>query len=88
MPYMCTASYTKDSKVLPPRPSKCPADKVEIAGLCYKKDIPTGYIRKLLGTLDQVCPAGSTDFGVGCTRESKWRDTKGIPLDVRFKDRA
>jgi hypothetical protein len=88
MPYVCSSSYTKDSKVLPPRPSKCPADKENIGGLCYTKSIPAGYVRKLLGTLDQVCPAGSTDFGVGCTRESKWRDTKGIPLDVRFKDRT
>jgi hypothetical protein len=87
MPYLCSASFTKDSKVLAPHPSKCPPDMVDIAGLCYTKSIPSGYVRKLLGTLDQVCPAGSTDFGVGCTRESNWRDVAGIPLDVKFKDR-
>lgn len=92
MPYLCSSSFTKQSRVLPPRGSKCPkkADgtrETEIGGLCYS-EIPKGYSRKALGTLDQDCPAGSTDFGVGCTRESYGRGAGLIPLGIRVKDRS
>ena len=50
------------------------------AFLCYG-GVPSGYTRKNLGTLDQNCPAGTTDFGVGCTRESY---SRGIGV-AKFK---
>ena len=100
MPYLCSASFTKQSRVLAPRLLKCnrtrkdgvTAGQVEwdeetnIAGLCYGK-IPPGYSRKLIGTLDQDCPGGSTDFGVGCTRQAYNRGAGLIPLGIRVKDR-
>ena len=100
MPYLCSASFTKQSRVLAPRPLKCNRTKKEgvaagqveweeetnIAGLCYSK-IPPGYSRKTLGLLDQDCPAGSQDFGVGCTRQSYSRGAGLIPLGIRVKDR-
>lgn len=100
MPYLCTKSFTKQSRVLGPRPMKCPKKKgsgvavtpgqadreVDIGGLCYS-DIPAGYSRKTLGLLDQDCPASSTDFGVGCTRQAYNRGVGVIPLIVRMKGR-
>ena len=101
MPFLCTQSFTKQSRVLGPRPAKCPKRAppagitvtpgqeerdTDIAGLCYSS-IPKGYSRKLLGTLDQDCPAGSTDFGVGCTRQAYSRGAGLIPLGIRVKDR-
>ena len=100
MPYLCSASFTKQSRVLPPRPLKCNRRRKEgvavgqveweedtnIDGLCYDK-VPPGYSRKTLGLLDQDCPAGSTDFGVGCTRQSYSRGAGLIPLGIRVKDR-
>jgi len=61
-------------------------EETNIAGLCYG-DIPKGYSRKVIGTLDQDCPPGSTDFGVGCTRQAYNRGAGLIPLGIRFKDR-
>ena len=86
--------------MLAPRPLKCNRTKKEgvaagqvewdeetnIAGLCYGK-IPPGYSRKTLGLLDQDCPGGSQDFGVGCTRQSYSRGAGVIPLGIRVKDR-
>jgi hypothetical protein len=100
MPYLCSKSFTKQSRVLAPRSMKCPQKPVvgvlpdgaqreretEIAGLCYN-DIPAGYSRKTLGLLDQDCPAGSQDFGVGCTRQAYNRGAGLIPLGIKFKDR-
>lgn len=100
MPYLCSASFTKQSRVLAPRPLKCnrtrkegvAAGQVEwdeetnISGLCYGK-IPPGYSRKTLGLLDQDCPGGSQDFGVGCTRQSYSRGAGVIPLGIRVKER-
>ena len=100
MPYLCTKSFTKQSRVLAPRPMKCPMKPVsgalpdgaqreretDIAGLCYS-EVPKGYSRKVLGTLDQDCPPGSQDFGVGCTRQAYNRGAGLIPLGIKFKDR-
>jgi hypothetical protein len=100
MPYLCTASFTKQSRVMAPRSMKCERkakagiaagaveweEETNIAGLCYG-DIPKGYSRKVVGTLDQDCPPGSADFGVGCTRQAYNRGAGLIPLGIRFKDR-
>jgi hypothetical protein len=100
LPYLCSKSFTKESKVLGPRPMKCPMKPVsgvlvdgaqreretDIAGLCYS-DIPVGYSRKVVGTLDQDCPPGSQDFGVGCIRQAYNRGAGLIPLGIKFKDR-
>ena len=100
MPYLCTASFTKQSRVMAPRQLRCERkakagiaagavewdEETNIAGLCYG-DIPKGYSRKVVGTLDQDCPPGSTDFGVGCTRQAYNRGAGLIPLGIRFKDR-
>ena len=100
MPYLCSASFTKQSRVMSPKELKCPRtakagvaagqvdweEETNISGLCYSK-VPTGYTRKVLGTLDQDCPPGSTDFGVGCTRQAYSRGAGLIPLGIRFKDR-
>ena len=100
MPYLCTKSFTKESRVLGPRPMKCPMKPVsgvvvdgaqreretDIAGLCYN-EIPKGYSRKTLGLLDQDCPPGSQDFGVGCIRQAYNRGAGVLPLGIKFKDR-
>lgn len=87
LPYLCTKSFTKKSFVIAPQAGLCPADKENISGLCYRKDMPAGYTRKTLGLLDQTCPGSSLDFGVGCTRESYNRGIGMIPLDVKMKKR-
>jgi hypothetical protein len=66
---------------------KCSGGDENIAGLCYRP-VPPGYTRKVVGTLDQNCPDGATDFGVGCTRESYARPAGLIPLEVAAKDRV
>ena len=100
MPYLCSKSFTKQSRVLGPKHMKCPMKPVsgvvvdglqreretEVAGLCYS-DIPIGYSRKTLGLLDQDCPPGSQDFGVGCTRQAYNRGAGLIPLGIKFKER-
>lgn len=75
MPYQCQRngepdSYDRGGSSLP----GC-GDKENITGLCYGK-VPSGYTRKVVGTLDQNCPEGSKDFGVGCVRESTTREGK------------
>jgi hypothetical protein len=82
---LCTRSFTKDSKVLPPHEAVCDDSKTSIAGLCYRKDLPAGYTRKVVGTLDQTCPAdrpewrgyenfrGTEDIGVSCQRATYTR---------------
>ena len=83
MPYVCKKNgepdnYDRGGSMLP----GC-GDKENISGLCYGK-VPEGYTRKVVGTLDQNCPEGSTDFGVGCSRESKTREGKlGFVAELR-----
>ena len=101
MPYLCTASFTKQSRVMAPKPLKCERkakagtaagavewdEETNIAGLCYQSPIPPGYSRKAIGTLDQDCPSGSIDVGVACLRQSYSRGAGLIPLGIHFKDR-
>lgn len=76
-------SYSRGSGTL----LKCGNGQDNIAGLCYGQ-VPLGYSRQVLGTLDQTCPDGTTDFGVGCIRESYARPAGLIPLEVVVKDRV
>ena len=87
MPYLCTRSFTKNSFVIPPQAGICDSTKENLGGLCYRRELPSGYKRIIVGTLDQNCPAGTTDFGVGCTRESYSRGVGKVPLDIVFKTR-
>ena len=84
---LCTRSFTKRSDVLSPNGNLCPDGKVDIAGLCYTSDanMPQGYRRKVIGTLDQDCPADkeewkgyamfypTQDIGVSCQKASYTR---------------
>lgn len=97
MPYLCSASFDKRSQVMAPNPSVCPSNKKDIAGLCYigDEDMPQGFTRKTIGLIEQSCPdpsssdvtQGSVDMGIFCLRQSKWRDVKGVPFDIKFRDR-
>lgn len=86
---LCSRSYTKNSFVIPPQSATC-GSKKEIAGLCYTSDadMPKGYTRKVIGTLDQTCPSGSVDIGLGCQRETYNRGVGKIPLRVYIKERT
>ena len=64
MPYLCTRSFTKNSYIIPPQAGICKDSDENIAGLCYRRELPAGYTRKVLGTLDQSCPAGADDGGL------------------------
>lgn len=83
----CTRSYTKKTFVIPPQSALCPPGKTNIGGLCYSSDVPPGYTRKVVGTLDQSCPAGSRDIGVACQRETYNRGAGKVPLHVYIKPR-
>jgi hypothetical protein len=97
MPYLCSASFDKRSQVMAPNPSVCASNKKDIAGLCYigDEDMPQGFVRKTIGLIEQSCPdpssadvtQGSVDLGIFCLRQSKWRDVKGVPFDIKFRDR-
>ena len=97
MPYLCSASFDKRSQVMAPNPSVCPSNKKDIAGLCYigDADMPQGFVRKTIGLIEQSCPdpssadvtQGSVDMGIFCLRQSKWRDVKGVPFDIKFRER-
>lgn len=87
MPYICTRSFTKNSFVIPPQAGVCLPQDENIAGLCYPKTLPSGYTRKVVGTLDQSCPAGADDGGVFCHRENYDRGVGKIPLEIVFKQR-
>lgn len=86
----CTRSYTKRTFIIPPQTAVCGPGKKMIAGLCYldEEHIPIGYSRKVIGTLDQTCPAGAADIGVACQRETYNRGVGTIPLFAYIKARA
>jgi len=86
-PNICSRSYAKATFIIPPQSGECPADKELIAGLCYAKDIPAGYSRKVLGTLDQTCPPGAKDAGGVCLRETYERGAGKVPLNIKLKSR-
>ena len=74
MPYLCRASGVSISQGrgvggIP----GCGPEKTDHphqdGALCYR-DPPKGYNASLAGTEWQQCPKGTTDFGVGCTRDS------------------
>jgi hypothetical protein len=85
----CTRSYTKKSFVIAPQTAVCGPGKKNIAGLCYVDDanMPPGYTRKVIGTLDQTCPSGATDIGVACERQRYSRGAGKIPLHAYIKPR-
>lgn len=75
----------KPSNVLTPHSLQCDDSKGDIAGLCYRKDLPAGYTRKTLGLLDQNCPSDNPawagyamynptqDIGVSCQKATYTR---------------
>jgi hypothetical protein len=98
MPYLCSASFDKRTQVMAPHSAICPPNKKDIAGLCYMGDEELdqrGMIRKTIGLIEQPCPnpssadvtQGSVDMGIFCLRQSKWRDVKGVPFDIKFRER-
>jgi hypothetical protein len=98
MPYLCSASFDKRTQVMAPHSAVCPSNKKDIAGLCYLGDeelSEKGMIRKTIGLIEQPCPnpssadvtQGSVDMGIFCLRQSKWRDVKGVPFDIKFRER-
>ena len=85
MPYQCQTDGPLSIPLGTDLPI-CPAGTSEDSlGLCYN-DPPPGFVKTTLGMMADVCPPGSVDFGVGCTRESTF-DVGGIPLDVYVKGR-
>ena len=82
--YQRTHTRAKRSEVLAPHPNVCEPGKTNIGDLCYGA-IPSGYTRKVLGTLDQTCPADkeewkglenfnpTQDVGVSCQRATYTR---------------
>lgn len=81
------SSRPKESRVLLPRDNICEPGKKMIDGLCYTGDenMPKGYRRKIVGTLDQDCPSdkpewakyenfnGTKDIGVSCQKATYTR---------------
>jgi hypothetical protein len=85
MPYLCQTDGPLSIPLGTALPI-CPAGTSEDSlGLCYN-DPPAGFVKSTLGMMEDVCPEGTTDFLVGCTRESKF-DVGGFPLDVYIKGR-
>jgi hypothetical protein len=85
MPYLCEAPGPLSIPLGTDLPI-CGAGQTEDSlGLCYNA-APEGFVKTTLGMMETPCPAGSFDFGVGCTRESIF-DVGGFPLDVYIKGR-
>jgi hypothetical protein len=56
------SSRPKESRVLTPRGNICEDNQVNIDDLCYIKDIPTGFRRVVVGTLDQMAPPDKPEW--------------------------
>ena len=67
---------------------KCRADQTEDSpGLCYDK-VESPFVKTTLGMKSDVCPDGTTPFGVGCTRQSYNRGAgKAAAFTVKMKKR-
>lgn len=86
MPYVCRTvgdiSYTRGVGDIP----SCADGQTEDSlGLCYNQP-PAGFVKTTLGMMADICPPGSFDFGVGCTRESIF-DAGNLALDIYVKTR-
>jgi hypothetical protein len=64
----------------------CKAGQVQDGGLCYESAGREGW-KMLAGTWSQNCPAGATDIGVACQRDSYNRGIGNVPLTIRMKAR-
>jgi hypothetical protein len=88
MPYNCKKSGVPLSEGRGAGyPMKCAAGETEIAGLCYNP-CAEGSTMQSLGLCSQNCPSGTTDFGVGCTRESYSRGAGRPKITIKIKRRA
>jgi len=68
-------------------PMKCGAGQTEDSlGLCYNAP-PEGFEKTTLGLMADKCPEGTTDFGVGCTRQSYNRGAGKVGLSIYLKPR-
>jgi len=63
-----------------------PGSSMDSAGLCYN-DAQPGWHKTTLGMKSEMCPEGSTDFGVGCTRESYPRGGLQMAFNIHMKKR-
>ena len=64
----------------------CAKGKQQSGAFCYDQ-CASGYTMKTSGICAQDCPSGSTDYGVGCTREAYNRGTGHLPFTVYMKQR-
>ena len=88
MPYLCRANGVPVSEGRGAgTPMKCAAGETNIAGLCYN-NCPSGSVMQSLGLCSQTCPQNTTDFGVGCTRESYSRGVGRPKITIKIKRRA
>lgn len=86
-PYSCRTigeiSYGRTAGV----PMICGEGQTEDSlGLCYNQP-PPGFEKTTLGLMADKCPDGTTDFGVGCSRESYNRGVGKIGLSIYLKER-
>ena len=63
----------------------CAPGQTAFEGLCY--NLTPGFVIQSAGLESDSCPAGSFDFGVGCTRESYNRGAGTIAFDMHMKKR-
>lgn len=85
MPYQCQTDGPLSIPLGTDLPICGEGQTEDSLGLCYNA-APEGWVKSTLGMIETPCPAGTTDFGVGCTRESTF-DVGGFPLDVYVKGR-
>ena len=86
MPYLCKANVPLSQGRGVGTPMHCKDGETGIAGLCYDP-CASGSTMQSLGLCSQNCPAGTTDFGVGCTRESYNRGVGTPAIRMHLKSR-